>query len=143
MGEAQTLSRQARAAQTRRQRQQPEQPAQAQQPEQGQRRIIRRRGRPLPHLQQWREHAAYSQKELAALSGVSRPTLVRAEGDPARAVVSYASIRKLAAALGITVQQLDRAPTDGDAVTNVTPEALADMTTTRRASRASGREGRE
>ncbi len=62
------------------------------------------RGVPLPHLRAWRERAALAQAELAEAAGVSRPTVARAE--TGHHVVAWPNIRKLAAALGVTADQL-------------------------------------
>lgn len=72
------------------------------------------RGRALPHLRAWRMRRFMGQTELAQAAGVAKSTLLRAErGD---AVVSFANIRKLAQALGITPDALldtpDAAPGD-------------------------------
>lgn len=62
------------------------------------------RGRPLPHLRAWRMHKLLGQGELAEVSGLARATITRAEqGDT---IVSFANIRKLAAALGISTDDL-------------------------------------
>ena len=62
-----------------------------------------RRGLPLPYLGAWRLSQAITQGELAAAAGIARGTVARAEaGEP----IALANVRKLAAALGITVQQL-------------------------------------
>jgi transcriptional regulator with XRE-family HTH domain len=63
-----------------------------------------RRGTTIPRLRAWREHAALSQVELAARSGLSRPTITRAE--TGEHVVEWPNIRKIAAALEVTVKQL-------------------------------------
>lgn len=61
------------------------------------------RGRVIPNLRRWREHALLTQKELAEQAGVSRPTLVRAEqGEP----ISMLNIRRLAGALEVKPDQL-------------------------------------
>lgn len=66
------------------------------------------RGRTLPHLRAWRSAKLLTQIELAERAGVSRFTVKRAEhGDT---IVGYASIRKLAAALGISAEELLGAP---------------------------------
>ena len=65
------------------------------------------RGRPLPHLRAWRIRRALSQGELADATGVARGTIARAERG---GTVSFPNIRQLAAALNITVEQLDEEP---------------------------------
>ena len=61
------------------------------------------RGVFLPHLEAWRRYNALSQYELADKADVGRSSIARAERGEA---VSYANARKLASALGISVQQL-------------------------------------
>lgn len=56
-----------------------------------------------PHLKRIRLRKAYSKTELAALAGVARATINRAE---AGGVVSFPNIRKLAEALGVDAQEL-------------------------------------
>jgi DNA-binding Xre family transcriptional regulator len=70
------------------------------------------RGRTLPYLRAWRMHKLMAQIELAERSGLAKSTLARAErGDE---VVSFANIRKLAEALGISAEDLlNRAPEGG------------------------------
>jgi transcriptional regulator with XRE-family HTH domain len=64
------------------------------------------RGRPLPYLKAWRIEKLMTQAELVERSGVGRATVVRAErGDEA---ISFANIRKLAEALGISTDELLR-----------------------------------
>lgn len=64
----------------------------------------RTRGRPLPYLRAWRGKRLMGQVELAEASGLARATIARAEkGDEA---VNYSNIRKIAAALGITTDEL-------------------------------------
>lgn len=65
------------------------------------------RGRPLPHLRAWRIRRAFSQGELANAAGVARGTIARAERGGA---VSFPNIRHLAAALNVSVEQLDEVP---------------------------------
>ena len=65
------------------------------------------RGRPLPHLRAWRIRRALSQPELADAAGVVRGTVARAERG---GVVSFPNIRQLAAALQMSVEQLDEEP---------------------------------
>jgi DNA-binding XRE family transcriptional regulator len=62
---------------------------------------------PIPRLREVRERAALSQAELARLAGVSRPTITRAE--QGRIAPQWATVRKLARALGVTPADL-RAP---------------------------------
>ncbi|MGH2369763.1 MAG: helix-turn-helix domain-containing protein [Chloroflexota bacterium] len=66
------------------------------------------RGRPLPRLRETRLTVPLTQEELAAASGVSVSTIVRLErGDmPAEP----ATIRKLAAALGVSPRELMAPP---------------------------------
>lgn len=62
------------------------------------------RGKPLPHLKAWRMHKLMGQAELARAAGVTKGTMARAErGDE---VVSFANIRKIAEALGISTDEL-------------------------------------
>jgi len=62
------------------------------------------RGRPLPYLKAWRIEKLLTQADLVERSGVGRATVVRAErGDEA---ISFANIRKLAEALGISTDEL-------------------------------------
>lgn len=62
------------------------------------------RGTALPHLRVWRLQKFLGQAELAQKAGVTRGTIARAErGDE---VVSFANIRKIADALGISTQDL-------------------------------------
>lgn len=61
------------------------------------------RGVVVPYLRQWRLYHALSQIDLAERSGASRPAIARAE---AGAHFSFANIHKVAATLGISVQQL-------------------------------------
>jgi transcriptional regulator with XRE-family HTH domain len=63
------------------------------------------RGLVVPHLEAWRLDQALTQRELAAKAGVGRSTIMNAEsGKP----VSLPNVRKIAAALGISVHQLVR-----------------------------------
>ena len=62
-----------------------------------------RRGLPLPYLEALRLSQALTQVELAKAAGVGRNTVLRAE---AGAPVALGNVRKIAAALGISVQQL-------------------------------------
>lgn len=62
------------------------------------------RGLPLPYLRAWRMKKLLAQGELAEASGLARATIARAErGDE---VVNFVNIRKLAAALGISPEEL-------------------------------------
>lgn len=61
------------------------------------------RGVAVPYLRAWRLRATLKQEELAERAGVSRPTVQRGERVE---TLSIDNIRKLAAALGITVEQL-------------------------------------
>jgi transcriptional regulator with XRE-family HTH domain len=61
------------------------------------------RGVLVPYLRAWRLRATLKQEELAERSGVSRPTVQRGERGE---TISIDNTRKLAAALGITVEQL-------------------------------------
>jgi transcriptional regulator with XRE-family HTH domain len=70
------------------------------------------RGLPLPHLEAWRIKRAMNISELADKAGVSRGTIANAESGR---IVGFPNIRKLAVALGVTVEQLQHAPTEGDA----------------------------
>ena len=67
---------------------------------------------PLPHLREWREHQSFGQREIARLAGVNQATLYNLEvlGRPAQPK----TVRLLARALGITVQQLRQAPPDNE-----------------------------
>jgi transcriptional regulator with XRE-family HTH domain len=64
-------------------------------------------GLTLPHARAWRRRRAMTQGELAQAAGISRVTVNRAERGGA---ISMENVRKLASALGITVDQLQRAP---------------------------------
>ncbi len=66
------------------------------------------------HLQAWREARYLSQQELARLSGVSRQTVYRLETQDPLPNVQYATIRKLAKALGIEPAALRRLPKKGE-----------------------------
>ena len=62
------------------------------------------RGKPLPYLKAWRMTKLMGQSELAKAAGVTKGTMARAErGDE---VVSFANIRKIADALGISTDDL-------------------------------------
>lgn len=66
------------------------------------------RGHAIPHLKAWRMRRFLAQAELATRAGVGKSTVTRAErGDT---VVSFANIRKIAAALGVTPEELLAAP---------------------------------
>lgn len=66
------------------------------------------RGLPLPYLKAWRVKKLIGQSELADIAGLARATVTRAErGDE---VVSFANIRKLAEALGISAEALLKEP---------------------------------
>src|SRR5260221_12631990 len=70
------------------------------------------RGAPLTHLQAWRRVGTMAQQELAQAAKLSSSTVLRAErGDE---IVSFPNIRKLAAALGITPEQLQAGPPPAD-----------------------------
>jgi transcriptional regulator with XRE-family HTH domain len=70
------------------------------------------RGLPLPYLKVWRMRKLIGQSELADMIGLARATVTRAErGDE---VVSFANIRKLAEALGISANELLRRPPEDD-----------------------------
>lgn len=71
------------------------------------------RGRPLPYLKAWRMAKLMGQAELARAAGVTKGTMARAErGDE---VVSFANIRKIAAALGVSTDELLSQAPDGEA----------------------------
>jgi len=55
-------------------------------------------------IRAWREHFGLTQQELAQRAGLSQPTLARLEKASARPRTS--TLKKLAAAMGITVAQL-------------------------------------
>jgi transcriptional regulator with XRE-family HTH domain len=57
----------------------------------------------LPALRSWRLERLLSQRELAEQSGISVPTIIRAEGGKPVGALSAA---KLARALGVTAKQL-------------------------------------
>ena len=80
------------------------------------------RGIPVPYLREWRLRATLKQEELAERSGVSRPTIQRGErGD----TLSIDNIRKLATALGITVERLrfERPDDEADGSPKTNPAA--------------------
>lgn len=60
-------------------------------------------GVPLPRLAEWRGRKLMTQGELAEAAGVSPITVARAERGSR---VSYAVVRKLAAALGVPADDL-------------------------------------
>ncbi len=62
------------------------------------------RGLPLPNLRHWRHWRGYSQAELAERAGLTRPTVTNLEAE--KAAANFATVRKLAEALGITREQL-------------------------------------
>lgn len=62
------------------------------------------RGFALPYLKAWRRARLMTQRDLVEQSGVSIATIVRAEGGDTG--VSLANVRKLAAALDVTPEQL-------------------------------------
>jgi len=70
------------------------------------------RGKKVPYLKAWRLRKNLGQGELAELAGGTRGTMARAQrGDE---VVSFANIRKIATALGISVDDLlDKDPEGG------------------------------
>jgi transcriptional regulator with XRE-family HTH domain len=57
----------------------------------------------VPSLRYWRLERLLSQRELAEQSGISEPTIIRAEGGKRIGALTAA---KLARALGVTVKQL-------------------------------------
>jgi transcriptional regulator with XRE-family HTH domain len=70
------------------------------------------RGLPLPYLKAWRIKKFIGQSELADKAGIARATVARAErGDE---VVSFANIRKLAKALGISAGDLTNKDPEGE-----------------------------
>jgi DNA-binding XRE family transcriptional regulator len=57
----------------------------------------------VPRLRKWRIRALLKQSELAERAGIARSTIVRGErGDP----ISFESLKALAQALGITLEEL-------------------------------------
>ena len=65
----------------------------------------------VPHLRLWRVRKLVKQSDLAKAAGVSRFTVQRAERGER---ISFDNVRKLAAALGITLDQLRyQAPREG------------------------------
>lgn len=63
----------------------------------------RTRGVPIPHLRAWRQAKYLSQLELGERAGLSRITITRAERGES---IGFPNIRKLAAALGVTPDDL-------------------------------------
>ena len=59
---------------------------------------------PVPFLHAWRLRRGYSQQELAERASMSKTTIVNLEGAKGRA--NFVSIRKLAAALDISREDL-------------------------------------
>jgi transcriptional regulator with XRE-family HTH domain len=72
--------------------------------------VVGRPARRLPALRHLREERALSQEELARLAGLSRATIVSLETGKAGA--QYATIRKLAKALGVELAELMDERTD-------------------------------
>ncbi len=70
------------------------------------------RGRRLPYLRAWRDKKLMAQHELAEKSGLARATIARAE--KGHEGVNYANIRKIAAALGISTDELLSNPDGGE-----------------------------
>lgn len=68
------------------------------------------RGVRLTHLSAWRRFNVLTQAELATKAGVARATVNRAEGG---GPISMENTRQIAAALGITPQQLLAGPPEG------------------------------
>jgi transcriptional regulator with XRE-family HTH domain len=58
----------------------------------------------LPHLRLWRTWKGYSQRELALQAHVARATIAHLE--TAQSQANYATVAKLAEALGVTREQL-------------------------------------
>lgn len=58
----------------------------------------------VPFLHAWRLRRGFSQQELATRAGMSKTTIVNLEGGKGRA--NFVSIRKLAAALDISREEL-------------------------------------
>ena len=67
-------------------------------------------GSPL-NIRAWRQYRALTQQELAARAGVARRTVVALEAGPQRA--RPATVRALAAALGVGPEQLRSEPQTG------------------------------
>ena len=57
----------------------------------------------IPYLRHWRLHRLLSQSQLVKASGVSAPTIIRAERGE---LVTALSAAKLARALGVSVKRL-------------------------------------
>jgi transcriptional regulator with XRE-family HTH domain len=71
--------------------------------------VVTREDEPLPYLQSWRRHLAFSQREVAARASLDPATVRRLEeGRPARPK----TVRLLAQALGVTPAELRRPPVD-------------------------------
>jgi transcriptional regulator with XRE-family HTH domain len=68
-----------------------------------QRHMPAEKGVVVDNLRAWRLYATMSQDDLAQKANVARTTIVRGEGG---GTLSYGNVRKLADALGITVEQL-------------------------------------
>jgi alkylhydroperoxidase family enzyme len=68
----------------------------------------------LPHLRAWREYQSFGLREVARMADLNQATLYNIEvlGRPAQP----RTVRTLAKALGITVQQLRQAPPAGNEV---------------------------
>lgn len=64
------------------------------------------------YLRQWRESRLLTQAELAAKAGVSRDTVVKIE--TGKQAARFATVRKLAAALGVEPTDLRRLPTEAE-----------------------------
>lgn len=69
-----------------------------------------KRGAQVLHLRQWRRYSLLTQSDLAEKAGVTKGTIIRVE---AGGFMNYANIKALAAALGITPQQLLAGPPEG------------------------------
>lgn len=76
-----------------------------------QREICTSRSVPLPHLRQRRQTKGLSQRELGSLAGVSSGTVYRLENGLRGAYP--VTLRKLAAALGVSPAELVREPRPG------------------------------
>lgn len=61
------------------------------------------RGLRVPRLEEWRNRRALTQQELADNAGVARSTVVRGETGEK---IAAASVRKLAGALAVSVEDL-------------------------------------
>ncbi len=71
-------------------------------------------GIPLPRLAEWRGRRLLTQAELAASAGVTVVTVKRAERG---GNVSYVNVRKFAAALGVSPDDLRQPLPSGDSLT--------------------------